>query len=122
MIKFKFLIHKPTDTTISYDRWIELLKGDSDNLTFHKCTPISNLVFDSKIFKSDIEKERFIYQNAKEILFSDDFEIVYESDFANYELEELLSCNTSCLDDRLYKKIEERLSKNKWREFKYDLK
>lgn len=119
MIKFKFLIHKPTDNVISYDRWIELLKGDSENLTFHKCTPIS---FDGKIFKSDIEKETFIYKNAKDVLFSDDFEVVYESDFTNDELEELLSCNISCLGYNLYKKIKERLFENKWRESKYYLK
>ena len=67
MIEFKFLIHKPTDTIIDYNKWLEFLDKGEVELFIRK----------PKIFQqttTNYEYEDFRYKyNPKEMIFSDDF-------------------------------------------------
>lgn len=71
MVKFRCLIHKETGTVIKYEEWKETLLESVYNSIFIKT--------DSKTFE----------YKTKEILFSDDFEIVYDSEFTLQELYKL---------------------------------
>jgi hypothetical protein len=67
MIEFKYLIHKNTKEIIKYKDWKEVLKNKEY----------------LKIDKID--------WNTKEMLFSDEFEIIYKNDFTTKQLKGLLS-------------------------------
>jgi len=71
MIKFTALIHKETGTVIKYEDWKERLGSDM---------PV--------VFINPLEEEPFNY-STKEMIFSDDFEIVYDSEFTTEELIEI---------------------------------
>ena len=91
MIKFKYAIHKPTQTLFTYEDW---LKNKDDTRNWH----IKSEDFDIKFKMNDI-------------LFSDDFEIIYDNEFTEEEYErlysniaELFGCN------ELSNKIEDKLN------------
>lgn len=65
MIKFKYAIHRVTGIKVRYDEWLELHKNDK----------VLRFIEDG-ISK---ETESYVYK-AEDILFSDDFEFVYQSD------------------------------------------
>lgn len=72
MIEFTKLIHKETGTVIKYNDWKEKLETN-------------NLI----VFPGDIKGSTWRY-NSKTILFSDDFELIYNSNVENLkEIEEL---------------------------------
>lgn len=71
MIKFTALIHKETGTVIKYEDWKEKLEKEHPI----KCTNKSRRNLWSYL--------------PKEVLFSDDFEIIYESEFTTEELESI---------------------------------
>lgn len=62
MIEFRALIHKATDKIISYEDWLELFKND-------------NLL----VWKDEFNNGTWQYK-SQNMLFSDDFEIIYESE------------------------------------------
>ena len=71
MIKFSALIHKETGTVIKYDDWKEQLEKDYP------------------IMWNDKKGEgKWIYDSNK-ILFNDDFEIIYDSEFTLEELRDI---------------------------------
>ena len=79
MVKFRCLIHKETGTVIKYDDWKEAAERDNF-ITINKEKKV--FINPKNIFK------------AKEILFSDDFEIIYNSEFTYRELRNIfLSMN-----------------------------
>ena len=71
MIKFSALIHKETGTVIKYEDWKE--SAERDNYI-----PIKGV----EVF---INPKNIV--KAREMLFSDDFEIIYDSEFTTEELE-----------------------------------
>lgn len=75
MLKFNCLIHKKTGTKINYDTWKRSLeKKESFVLGYHG----------THIMK---EGDKYLYNyRAEEMLFSDDFEIIYNSEFTLKEL------------------------------------
>lgn len=60
MIKFKHLIHKPTGIEIKYDSWLIAL-NENNNISW----------------RTEPNGKYWSY-NPKEMLFSDDFEVVYD--------------------------------------------
>jgi hypothetical protein len=70
MIEFKYLIHKPTDTVISYDKWLGLLDKDEVELFVRK----------PKIFQhttTAYQYDEFKYKyNSRDMIFNDDFTII----------------------------------------------
>lgn len=87
MIKFDYLIHKKTRTVIKYEEWY---KSTRDYLR------IGEMKF-----------------NPRDVLFSDDFEIIYNSEFTYKEIESLYlicmrnsgSCENLTLKDKLLKQL-----------------
>ena len=71
MVKFRYLIHKETGTVINYDVWKERL--ETDNIIKWK----------------DKEMNGTWQYKPKKILFNDDFEIIYDSEFTLQELYKL---------------------------------
>jgi hypothetical protein len=86
MIKFSTLIHKETGTVIKYEDWKKL--SPYDDKTY----------IDKNHSYSDIE-----------MLFSDDFEIIYDSDFTLEELRILFRGNQK-YNEELMKKICKKIS------------
>ena len=78
MVKFRYLIHKETGTVIKYEDWKEA--AERDNFIIVKGAEV--FVNPKNIVK------------AREMLFSDDFEIIYDSEFTYRELRNIfLSMN-----------------------------
>lgn len=120
MIKFKLLIHKPSETVVTYEKWLKLLEDDESNILFTNKIEISD---SSSPNGMSFKTWRFIYRDDKELLFSDDFEIIYESDFTDGELEELAKIYYGgSLSRNLYEKIDNKLFENKYCNEKYKLK
>lgn len=71
MIKFNCLIHKETGAIINYEDWLEVFK---------------------------IQNKEYNYK-AKEMLFNDDFEIIYESEFSEEEAILMLKGIKCALDE-----------------------
>lgn len=92
MIQFNCIIHKETGTVIKYEGWIERVKSGG-KLGF----------FDVKTGEWNFE--------PKEMLFSDDFEIIYNSEFTVDELFELNNVNLNV--DLRYKVTKLRFNKIK---------
>ena len=74
MVKFRYIIHKETGTVIKYEDWKEA--AERDNFIIVKGAEV--FVNPKNIVK------------AREMLFSDDFEIIYDSEFTENELKALL--------------------------------
>ena len=87
MIKFGYLIHKETDRVIKYEDWKEAAREDS----------YITIIKDSKLF---INPKNIV--KAKEMLFNDDFEIIYDPEFTAEDLQKILKDN---LDNVLLYKI-----------------
>lgn len=120
MIKFKLLIHKPSETVVTYEKWLELLEKDESNILFNNKIEIPD---PSSSNGMSFKTWRFIYRDAKELLFNDDFEIIYESDFTDGELEELAKIYYGGgLSRDLYEKIDNKLLENKYYNGKYNIK
>jgi hypothetical protein len=68
MIKFQCIIHKETGTVIKYEDWKERLERN-DYIDWED------------------NKTGLWYYRPKDVLFSDDFEIIYNSEFTLQELE-----------------------------------
>ena len=94
MIKFKYLIHKETGKVIKYEDWKEA--AERDNFIIVKGAEV--FVNPKNIVK------------AREMLFSDDFEIIYDSEFTYRELSDLYGGKEDKeLDDKLSD-----IMRNKW--------
>lgn len=102
MIKFTALIHKETGGVIKYEEWKEGLKLD---MWF--------------FFVSKIDSKQFSYK-SKEMLFSDDFEIIYDSDFTSKELGIIFRGNQKSCDE-LMSKIYENMHDKEFNNFKYGI-
>lgn len=98
MIKFNCLIHKETGTVIKYEDWKEKLKND-------------NVI----VWKDEKLNGTWQYK-PKNILFSDDFEIIYDSEFTT---EELTDIYRGMNNKRLCHKISEMLNDRCQLEMKY---
>lgn len=96
MIKFKALIHKETGIVVKYDEWIRLIKSNC-TMGFTKKLKIS------KPLKATSTKT----YEPQEMLFSDDFIIVYDSKLRTLELIQLYS-NSGELKTKLKKIIDQR--------------
>lgn len=88
MIKFNCLIHKETGTVIKYEDWKEA--AERDNFIIVKGAEV--FVNPKNIVK------------AREMLFSDDFEIIYDSEFTLEELGIIFRGNQRFVE-KLMKKI-----------------
>jgi len=99
MIKFNFLIHKATGTVIKYEEWLEEVQ---------KQPGITNRPVEKEISKGMI----FNYK-PKEALFSDGFEIIYDSEFTTEELTKLYDYNDE-LDIELKIKINELIGEREY--------
>lgn len=75
MIKFNCLIHKETGVVIKYEEWICYAIGRCE-------IKIINQKGDNEYYKGTF--------NAIDILFNDDFEIIYDSEFTTKELIEII--------------------------------
>jgi hypothetical protein len=78
MIKFNCLIHKGIGTVIEYSKWWQLIRKEAvenkEELTYFG------------------NGEKYYKYKLKEMLFSDDFEIIYDSEFTTEELNMIYSC------------------------------
>jgi hypothetical protein len=83
MIEFKFLIHKPTNTIIKYDKWLEFLNEDEVELFIRKPK-----IFQHTTTNYDYEEFRYKYK-SKDMIFNDDFKIIYKHDLQFNELREI---------------------------------
>lgn len=120
MIKFKLLIHKPSETVVTYEKWLELLEKDESNILFSNKIEVPDSSSPNGV---SFKTWRFIYRDAKELLFSDDFEVIYESDFTDGELEELAKIYYGGnLSRDLYEKIANKLFESRYYNEKYNLK
>lgn len=97
MIKFNCLIHKETGTLIKYEDWKEHLKN---NTVFH--------------WKDKVNKGGIWQYWPKDILFLNDFEIIYNSEFTTDELYSLYG-----LSGELRGKIEKLILAKKKVAFEY---
>jgi hypothetical protein len=71
MIEFAYLIHKPTNMVISYDKWLEFLKEEKVELFVRK-PKIANYT------TTNHEYEEFRYKyDSKDMIFNDDFKISF---------------------------------------------
>ena len=73
MIKFNYLIHKETGKIISYDEWLEHYKAEIDIEWMEN-------------------KKYYRYYHPTKMLFSDEFEIIYDSEFTTKELNNINYC------------------------------
>ncbi|OOM17207.1 hypothetical protein CLSAB_19270 [Clostridium saccharobutylicum] len=107
MIKFKALIHKETGTIIKYEDW---LKNFKENLQI-------------RFTKIDLYEELARYSrpyNAIELITSDDFKIIYDSEFTYEEIETMYcmcmnnsdSCENLELKDKLLKRLNDNYNLN----------
>lgn len=103
MVKFNRLIHKETGTVIKYEDW---LKAVWDDLSI-------NVKFDNKLIKPNSTVK------AKEMLFSDDFEIIYDSEFTGEELW-LIHCRCG-EDENLQYKVRDILKNRDELRYKYGI-
>lgn len=94
MIKFQYIIHKETGTVIKYEDWKEAAIIDNF-ITINKEKKV--FINPKNIFK------------AKEMLFSDDFEIIYNSEFTYEEIQDLFrATNSKTIGKKLYKIMNDR--------------
>lgn len=83
MIEFAYLIHKPTDMVISYNKWLEFLDNDEVELFVRK-PKIANYT------TINCEYEEFKYKyNSRDMIFNNDFKIIYKHDLNFNELREI---------------------------------
>lgn len=81
MVKFTALVHKETGKVIQYEEWLKLLETDNIHM-----------------WKDKINNGTWQYK-PQNILFSDDFEIIYDSEFELEELETLKNCINCTISD-----------------------
>lgn len=79
MIKFVALVHKQTGTVIKYEEWLQEIQKQPG-------------VTSQPVEKQISNKEKLIYR-PKEALYSDSFEIIYDSEFTLEELGIIFRCN-----------------------------
>jgi len=83
MIEFAYLIHKPTDTVISYEKWLGFLDKDEVELFIRKPKRVQHTI-------TNYEYEEFRYKyNSRDMIFNDDFKIIYKHDLTFGELREI---------------------------------
>jgi len=83
MIEFKYAIHKETKNILKYEDW---LNGFNNNLNFTFWNYLSGVSYkDTYNYGTD----KYDY-NAKDIIFSDDFELVYDNKVTKEELQQLI--------------------------------
>lgn len=88
MVKFNCLIHKETETIIEYEDWLESTKMKAIEIC-------------------GTGRKIYWKYNPKEMLFSDDFIIVYDVEFAKEELIQIYRLGGE-LNDKISKLIDER--------------
>ena len=91
MVKFRYIIHKETGTVIKHEDWKEA--AERDNFIIVKGAEV--FVNPKNIVK------------AREVLFSDDFKIIYDSEFTLEELGIIFRGN-----QRFVEKLMEKIAKN----------
>ena len=102
MVKFRYLIHKETGTVIKYEDWKEQLEKDY---------PI--------IWNDDKGEGKWVY-NSKNILFNDDFEIIYDSEFTLEELRDIFRGRQKS-DNELMEKIAKNINDREFLKNKYGI-
>jgi hypothetical protein len=109
MIKFNCLIHKETKNIIDYATWQRgLEKGQSFILGYHG----------THIVK-EMDKEFYRY-TAEEMLFTDDFKIIYDSDFTLEELRVIFRGNQR-YNEELMRKILKNINDKEFNKDKYGI-
>lgn len=83
MIEFAYLIHKPTDMVISYDKWLTFLDEVNVELVVRKPK-----MAQYTIINHEYEEFRYKY-NSKDMILNDDFKIIYKHDLKFDELREI---------------------------------
>ena len=102
MVKLRYLIHKETGTVIKYEDWKERL--ETDNIIKWK----------------DIKLNGVWQYKPKNMLFSDDFEIIYDSEFTLEEIEIIFNGNQNS-NDKLMKKIHKNMYDKEFLKLKYGI-
>jgi len=108
MIEFAYLIHKSTEMVISYDKWLTFLDKDNVELFVRKPKMTQYTTINH-------EYEEFKYKyNSRDMIFNDDFKIIYKHDLSFNELREIYNTlmiervYRNLLADKIYKLIDER--------------
>lgn len=83
MIEFKYAIHKETKNILNYEDW---LNGLNNNFKFTFWDYLQGVSYRNNY---NYEKTKYNY-NAKDIIFSDDFEIIYDNKISKEELIEII--------------------------------
>jgi hypothetical protein len=83
MIEFKYDIHKKTRNILKYKDW---LNGFNNNLKFTFWNYLNGVAYKDTY---NYETDKYDYY-AKDIIFSDDFELIYDSKVTKEELQELI--------------------------------
>jgi hypothetical protein len=104
MIKFNCLIHKETGTVIKYEGWRKAAKRDD-----------FIVVKGAEVF---VNPKNIV--KAKEMLFSDDFIIVYEPEFKLEELQIIFRGNQK-YNEELMKKILKNINDKEFNREKYGI-
>ena len=102
MVKFRYIIHKETGTVIKYEDWKEQLEKDY---------PIT--------WNDDKGEGKWVY-NSKNILFNDDFEIIYDSEFTLEELRDIFRGRQKS-DNELMEKIAKNINDREFLKNKYGI-
>ena len=82
MIEFAYLIHKETETVISYSQWLEFLEKEYIGFNFQKPIIYSGNGLDR------IETKHYEYK-PKDMIFNEAFKIIYKHDLVFNELREI---------------------------------
>ena len=104
MVKLRYLIHKETGTVIKYEDWKEA--AERDNFIIVKGAEV--FVNPKNIVK------------AREMLFSDDFKIIYDSEFTLEELRDIFRGRQKS-DNELMKKICKNVNDKEFIKSKYGI-
>lgn len=79
MIKFAYIIHKPTKIISTYNEWLEWYRENK------------NVEFKEVHYIPTSHTDMYEY-NPRDMIFSDDFKIIYESELTQEDLREILRC------------------------------
>lgn len=107
MIKFRYIIHKESRFVLTYDRWLQHF-NEFRNKDIILSTKFENSKYESENNIQSISHSEFSY-GITDILTSDDFEIIYESDFTKEELEQLRDISHKISNPFVYKEAFEKV-------------
>lgn len=117
MIKFRYAIHKETGFVLTYDKWLQhFYEWKTRDKDIMLTSLLNRVPYDEEI---DISKSVFIY-GINDIFTTDDFEIIYESDFTREELDQLRDISHTIMDPYHYREAFEKVRKLLEREWKLE--